>query len=265
MWDYIKMWNFWGRVGMIGGMIGFLVGAVAAIIADPVVGTFIFVTAGAICFFVFRSVLGPEVEARKLMETGETAEATILKVTETGWTVNNMYYIVKFEVEVRPKDRPAYRAEIKSMISRLTMAQFQPGAVVPVKFDPKDPKKVALVETTEAGSTATASAGINDAQTKEVEAMIVKRDALNKELMSKGELAEATILRSWELGIIVDGDNPVMGFMIEVRPAGKPVFTAETQAPVIKASTYKYQPGKKVYVKFDPNDTTRVTLDHAAE
>ena len=269
MWDYIKMWNWGGRIGMIAGIIGGAIGAIAAIIAAPVFGTIFTVIFIAIFYFAFKFTLGPEVQSRRIIENGEDATAVILKVTETGWTVNNMYYIVKFMLEVHPNGKPVYQTETQGMISRLTMAQFQAGMTVPIRIDRKDPKKVALIENTEAGASpavpasSDAQAGASPEQVKEIEAQVEAKDKMYAEIRAKGEAATAVILRCWEMGIFVNGNNPLMGFLLEVHPANKPAFTAETQGVIQESSKPKYQPGKTVYVKFDPSDQSKVSLDHS--
>lgn len=258
MWDYLKMWNTWGRVGIIIGIIGGLAGALAAIIAAPIPGTIMTVVMCSIFYFTFKSVLGPEVEARKILENGVDAEATILEVNETGWTVNDIYYIVNFVVEVRPKDQPSYKAKIRGMISRLTMPQFQPGSIVPVKYDPNNPQKVALVETTRA-----VSETMSGSQLESLKKMLEEKEKAYQAIRETGVEAEAEIVRSWDMGVKVNGDNPLMGFAIEVKPEGKPSFMAETQGVIQLTSVAKYQPGKKIVVKYDPNDQSKVSLFHS--
>jgi hypothetical protein len=81
---------------------------------------------------------------KELREHGVSAEATILKVWDTGWTVNDGP-VIGMRVEVRPSDGPAFEATIKkTLISRIDIPQFQPGTVVPVRFDPKDRTVVAV-------------------------------------------------------------------------------------------------------------------------
>ncbi len=93
------------------------------------------------CFMVDR--LSGEGEARKIGALGRPAQAKVLKIWDTGITVNNDL-VVGFLLEVRPEDGPAHQAETKALISRLDIPQIQPGAVLPVKFDPDDPGRVAL-------------------------------------------------------------------------------------------------------------------------
>ena len=83
-------------------------------------------------------------EARRLQETGMPATARILKIWDTGITVNDDP-VIGIEVEIAREDGSVYTATIpKSLISRLDVPQFQPGMSVGVRIDPQDPAKVAI-------------------------------------------------------------------------------------------------------------------------
>jgi len=83
-------------------------------------------------------------EAKDLQRTGVSAQAEILAIGETGLTVNDNP-VITLDVEVRPADRPPYRGTIKRLlISRLEVPQFQPGRIIPVRFDPRDPSRVSF-------------------------------------------------------------------------------------------------------------------------
>jgi len=88
-----------------------------------------------------------ESEARLLLQTGVPAWATILRLWDTGITVNDDP-VVGLEVEVRPSpptEGAPFRAVIpKSRISRLDVPRVQPGETVAVRYDPNDPSRVAL-------------------------------------------------------------------------------------------------------------------------
>jgi hypothetical protein len=213
----------------------------------------------AVFYFAFKAVLGPEVERRRLLETGEPAEATILTVEDTGITVNEIYPVVKVLLEVRPQGRPPYQAETQMMINRMDIPHIQPGLVVPVKFDPRRPQHVAVVKQDEIA----AATGTGPAEARGAEQMVVSADQANKALLQSGEPAQAKILQAQPLGIEVNGPNPGMRFVLEVYPASRPVFQAETIAVIAQASIPKYQPEKMVFVKFDPGDITKVAIDHS--
>src|SRR5262245_58479089 len=79
-----------------------------------------------------------------LRQTGVAAEAEILEIWDTGWTINDNP-VIGMRVLVHPPDRPDYEARIdKTTISRIAVPQFQPGNLVPVRFDPADPSIVAV-------------------------------------------------------------------------------------------------------------------------
>jgi hypothetical protein len=82
-------------------------------------------------------------QARTLLAEGEPAQAKILKLRDTGTTLNDNPK-VELLLEVYPQDRPAYRVETKCYVSRLRISQVQTGAFVAVKIDPQDITKVAL-------------------------------------------------------------------------------------------------------------------------
>jgi hypothetical protein len=83
-------------------------------------------------------------EEKSLQRVGVPAQAEILSIAESGLSVNDNPVVV-LEVEVKPAGQPAFRATIKrTLISRLEVPQFQPGRVIPVRYDPRDPSQVAF-------------------------------------------------------------------------------------------------------------------------
>lgn len=82
-------------------------------------------------------------QASALLATGEPAQAKILKLRDTGTTLNDNPK-VELLLEVYPADRAAYQVTTKCYVSRLRISQVQTGAVIAVKIDPQDVTKVAL-------------------------------------------------------------------------------------------------------------------------
>ena len=81
---------------------------------------------------------------KALQKNGVPATATILEVWDTGWTVNDDP-VIGMAVRVQPPSGASYEARIeKTPISRIAVPQFQPGATVPVRFDPQNPALVAV-------------------------------------------------------------------------------------------------------------------------
>ncbi len=86
--------------------------------------------------------------AEGVLRRGLPAEAVVLKVWDTGTSLNDNPQ-VGLLLEVRPADGAPFQTETASVASRLEAARICPGAIVQVKYDPQDRRRVALVPGTE--------------------------------------------------------------------------------------------------------------------
>lgn len=84
-----------------------------------------------------------EGEARRIRQVGTAADAVVLSIRDTGMTVNDDP-IVAFRLRVRPASGQPYEVDTRARVGRLDVPQVQPGAVLPVAIDPRDPSRVAL-------------------------------------------------------------------------------------------------------------------------
>lgn len=105
----------------------------AAII--PTLGTF------GIIGWVFKKLGDQQAQTQALLTTGEPAEATVLRLSDTGVTVNDNP-LVHLLLEVRTPGREPFHAEAQWTVSRLQTSLFQPGSVIQVRYDPNDPTRV---------------------------------------------------------------------------------------------------------------------------
>jgi hypothetical protein len=80
----------------------------------------------------------------RLRQTGEAATAKILTMMDTSIRIGDQASMLRFSVEVFPKNRTSFRAETQNAISDATRQKFMPGSTVYVKFDPRDTSQVAL-------------------------------------------------------------------------------------------------------------------------
>jgi len=103
----------------------------------------------ALMFFVIADVVFSVgglvvggVANRSVRARGRPASATVLRVWDTGTTINDDP-LVRLSLQVHPPDQPSFQAEAECIISRLQIPQIQPGAVVQVKYDPRS-RAVAL-------------------------------------------------------------------------------------------------------------------------
>ncbi len=78
-----------------------------------------------------------------LLTTGEPAQAKILKMWDTGTTLNDDPK-VGLLLEVYSSNHAPYQVETKCYVSRLKISQVQPGNIVAVKIDRQDASKIAL-------------------------------------------------------------------------------------------------------------------------
>jgi|HubBroStandDraft_3_1064219.scaffolds.fasta_scaffold17252_2 hypothetical protein len=82
--------------------------------------------------------------ARELQASGIAAKGEVLSIWETGIKVNGDP-VIGLKVRVQPPEGAPYEATIpKSLIRFVDVPQFQPGKVVAIRIDPKQPARVAL-------------------------------------------------------------------------------------------------------------------------
>ena len=105
----------------------------------PILGTLLALTA---CSAIVDPFSGRG-EACDILAIGKPASATIIDISDTGITINQDP-VVAFVLEVHPEHGASFRANTKALVSRLDVPQIQPGRTVPVKFDPKQPSRVAI-------------------------------------------------------------------------------------------------------------------------
>ncbi len=95
--------------------------------------------------FVLVRWMRGSAERNRILAGGIPAQATIMRIWETGMRINDAPQ-VGFQLHVHPQlPMQPYVTESTMVVSQLMIPRIQPGAVVPVKLDPADPRKVAIV------------------------------------------------------------------------------------------------------------------------
>ncbi len=83
-------------------------------------------------------------ERQALLATGTPGQARVLNVQPTGSIINHDPQVV-LDLEVSPAPgAQTFRARCTSIVSQVVLPRVQPGCVVPVRFDPMNPQRVAL-------------------------------------------------------------------------------------------------------------------------
>ncbi len=78
------------------------------------------------------------------IKNGVTAQARVLKVWDTGVSINDNPQ-VGLLVEVPLPGKFPIQAEVKTVVSRLRAALVRPGVMAEVKYDPQNPKRLQLL------------------------------------------------------------------------------------------------------------------------
>jgi hypothetical protein len=79
--------------------------------------------------------------AQHLAVNGIPGQAVITTIRDTGTTINDNP-LVELGLDVTVEGRRPYAVTQRQVISRLFVANFQPGTTVPVRVDPADPEAV---------------------------------------------------------------------------------------------------------------------------
>ena len=191
---------------------------------------------------------------RDILQNGVEADAEILNIQDTGVTINNIYINVKMLLKINPQFGSPFEVNTSHLVSRVNIPR--PGDMLRVKYNKNDLTKVVILDkaTTQVS---------NQADEDSAKKMLLEIDAQNKALLANGIESKAVVKKYNDLGIFVNGNNPLVELELEVTPADKPKFFAIAKAPILETSINKYKEGNEISVKYDPNDLTKVTLFHS--
>ena len=81
--------------------------------------------------------------AQRLMTSGRQGTATVTALRDTGVTINDNPQ-VELDLDVAVEGMPVYPVTHRQVISRLAIAGFQPGATLPVRVDPLQPRTLII-------------------------------------------------------------------------------------------------------------------------
>ena len=134
-------------IGIIGGMAGLTIGVIAVITTAGSLG--IYIAAGMLLvfgrmFFLFYKLFFQQMlMANRLAKTGLTVKAVIKQVHDTGVTINNNPQ-VKLVLEVINNLRVIYKANARTLVSRLNAGMYQACMTTRVKIDPENENNVVI-------------------------------------------------------------------------------------------------------------------------
>lgn len=95
---------------------------------------------GVVQFFVSGVVAGNS----KTLQTGQPAQATVMSVRETGLSLGETEFQIALKLQVAAPGLAPFIAEAKTFVSRINPGAYQPGMTVAIRYDPKNPQKIAV-------------------------------------------------------------------------------------------------------------------------
>ena len=106
---------------------------------------------GVVVAKIWKSVLAPllgqQGEQKRILSVGVQCPARVRHVEQTGMTLEMggvQSHRLRLVLDVLPAALPPYQAETIAMVSILAFPRVQPGCIVTVRYDPADPRKVAM-------------------------------------------------------------------------------------------------------------------------
>jgi hypothetical protein len=179
---------------------------------------------------------------------------------------NDLRLQVTFDVEVQPEGRSTFQTKFTDWLEISQYEGFMAGADRPkdvgrkiwVTYDPNDLTQIMFEYYDE------------DRKYRVGRPIFEQMERRNKSIRETGREALALVLEAedLELANLIEKDHlqqTIMRLKLEITPENQESYKAETQALIANASLPKYAVGKKVYIKFNPQDRTQVALLRSAE
>ncbi len=251
-------------IGLSGALLGLIVAVISVYTSSGEFGIYyaaiLVAIFGSIAWLFYKLFFAPMLLSNRLQKTGISGKALILEVKDTGVTINNSPQ-VKLVLELKNSFGQKYSATLKTLVSRLQPDMFRPGMTVPVKIDPEN-EKIMVIDLTGEHPIAEESV-FPEAKKRALQAEMEKLDAELQSIRLTGKSARAIIKNYQWLGVYVNGNNPYAELELEVLPDDEPAFQGTVRGTIMEESVAKYQPGKIIFVKYDPADHKRISLDHS--
>ncbi|MFN8401405.1 MAG: hypothetical protein U0X74_15440 [Anaerolineales bacterium] len=177
---------------------------------------------------------------------------------------DHSWHLIDFEVDVFSEGIPPFRTRFRNEIYRPSFVRAnneemltEHGRKVWVTYDPENPQKAYLDHYDEDHETAMKEREINGRR-----AAFNKLTESNEYLKIRGEQAEALIARVDDLNLPYPLKNSrAVHIYFEVTSKDGSPFQAEGNVLIGDAAVKKYSVGKKVFVRFDPQNPKWAVLD----
>ena len=255
------LYNIVTIIAILAGLVGMVIG----IAASPIFGSIF-----SLCFillfgFIFGRIYLRDRKRKQLLANGLKAKGKIVEMWDTGFTSNNQPQI-GMVIEVTPESEPSFKSEVTLVISRLKTSFYQVGVECIVRYDPNNKKTVAIESLSDSPddnySSVSTSSFFPGKTPQQIEDMIFNLNIETKRLITSGVECKATVKSIENTNVIIYGARSLNSLVLEIIPDNLPAYEAKCLGIIPPASIQKYEPGKQIWIKYDPADLSRVTLCH---
>jgi uncharacterized membrane protein YhaH (DUF805 family) len=223
---------------------------------------------GIVFFLILLPLFVPMIRKsmlkKRLQKEGLKGTGRLLDSRQTGTYINNQPEMI-LSLEITGQFGDTWEAEMREVIPLSMLYAMAPGTLFSVLYDPQDNSKVVFDKNagnaaSAAGNNATPGTGnLQEAQAAFAD-LAEKQQALFKRLSVSGIPARAKVLTCSSLGANFNGNNPLVMLLLEVSREDGTTFSGQTTGVISGASWSKFQPGNFIYVKYDPADSSQITI-----
>ncbi len=244
-------------------------------------GSFWFIVIGFVAFIILMIVVLQRWILSSLkpkdIPNGLPATATVIKSYQGNMRVSiggvNQNYQLIIEVNVTNPQGETWQAKMEEMVNITQIGIFQPGVSFAVKYDPNNRSKVVIDQSAQTQqqsqqpfnnsynipgfgtvNSQMAQQAVHN-QPQEIVLALQSNKVLMESLQNSGISATATVLsqETVQENFMPGVDVIKLRFRIE-----KTNYETEQLMATPQTSLYKSEPGKTIYVLFDPNNSKRV-------
>jgi len=197
-------------------------------------------------------------EQRRLLRSGATAAGRIVSAARTGTFVNEQPEL-KLGVIVHLPDGHTRQIAVTQVVDMLDLSRAQAGANVTVRYDPARPDHAVIAF--DAAPDEAAARPPTDLEVNAGELLMAQQE-LQDELEKTGASAAAVVQEIKPLPVDLNNGAGVLVLLkAAVKPDDAVAFTAEFPAALARERLPKYQPGERIWVRYDREHPSRVALD----
>ena len=224
-----------------------------------IVGCFAFLCSPLIYFQHRRYIRAAEagvVRAAILTVRGITVAASVKSAERTGLLVDDVPQMVITVVAKR--GAMAIEGTRRMLIEPQHSESVKPGAPACLVYDPQDHDNYKVYLLAEDWDS-------------EADDLLLGQQRLLDQLNETGLVGNAAIRSCAELPIDIQGVGTMVLLHAEIQPWSPEArvpgesFEADFLVAIAKARIARYQPGKNIWVRYDPDDHSRVSIDFARE